>query len=83
MVGTANPPTNTQPPLTTASSYITMVDNHYEEREIFWRQMIIGYYCLHLNSPPETSYKTEERCNGWYGDDVVISHIMVQFGLVA
>jgi hypothetical protein len=53
-----------------------------EEEKIFWRQTIIGYYPLQINSPPETSYKTNKRFQGWYGDDGVIAHIMKYFVLV-
>jgi hypothetical protein len=60
----------------------TKSDKQYEEDEILWRKMIIGFYRLHLNSPPETSYNTEERFQGWYGNDGVITHIMGQFRLV-
>jgi hypothetical protein len=49
----------------------TKSDKQYEEDEILWRQMIIAFYRLHLNSPPETSYNTEERFQGWYGNDGV------------
>jgi hypothetical protein len=55
---------------------------HYEEEKILWRQTIIGYYRFHLNSPPETPYKTNERFQGWYGDDGVIAHVMGRFILV-
>jgi hypothetical protein len=57
-------------------------DKQYEEEEILWRQIIIGFYCLHLNIPPEMSYKTEEMFQGWYGNDGLITHIMGKFGLV-
>jgi hypothetical protein len=60
----------------------TKSDKQYEEDEILWRQMIIGFYRLYLNIPPETLYHTEERFLGWYGKDGVITHIMGQFGLV-
>jgi hypothetical protein len=55
---------------------------HYEEDKILWRHMIIGYYRFQLNIPPETTYKTNERFQVWYEDDVVIAHGMRQFGLV-
>jgi hypothetical protein len=60
----------------------TKSDKQYDDYEILWRQMIIAFYCLHLNSPPETSYNTAERFQGWYGNDGLITHIMGQFGLV-
>jgi hypothetical protein len=61
---------------------LTKSDKRYEEDKILWRQMIIGFCRLHLNIPTETSYHTEERFQGWYGKDGVITHIMGQFGLV-
>jgi hypothetical protein len=57
-------------------------DEHYEEEEILLRQIIIRCYRVYLNSPPETSYKTEEMFEGWYDGDGVVTYIMGQFGLV-
>jgi hypothetical protein len=69
-------------PLLLSRQMPTKSDKQYEEDEIWMIQMIIGFYRLHLSSPLETLYKTEERFQVWYGKDGVITHIMGQFGLV-
>jgi hypothetical protein len=46
-----------------------------------WRQIISGYFCLVLHSPPETSLKCNTGFHGWEGKDGFIKHIAEYFGL--
>jgi hypothetical protein len=46
-----------------------------------WRQMIFGYFCLVLHSPPEISLKCNTGFHGWEGIDGVIQHFADHFGL--
>jgi hypothetical protein len=46
-----------------------------------WRQMISGYFCLVLHSPPETALKCKTGFHGWERKHGVIQHIAEHFGL--